>query len=94
MIIYSNESPKTFFNKYRPYFGGSSSLTRKEKVYQYIHFGVKTNDKICIYNYESLIMVRSHFIKQNADFQEGISQAQSIATPLPTLIFLTTNKSF
>ena len=35
-----------------------------------------------------------HFMKQNADFQEGISQAQSTATPLPSPNFLTTNKSF
>ena len=33
-------------------------------------------------------------MKQNADFQEGISQAYSTATPLPTLNVLTTNKSF
>ena len=26
-------------------------------------------------SYETLIMVRSHIMKQNADFQEGISQA-------------------
>ena len=30
-------------------------------------------------------------MKQNADFQEGISQAYSTATPLLTLQFLTTN---
>ena len=33
-------------------------------------------------------------MKQNADFQEGISQAQRSATPLPTPKFLTTNESF
>ena len=33
-------------------------------------------------------------MKQNADFQEGISQAESTATPLPTPKFLTTNESF
>ena len=33
-------------------------------------------------------------MKQNADFQEHISQAYSTATPLPTPKFLTTNKSF
>ena len=27
------------------------------------------------HSYETLIMVRSHIMKQNADFQEGISQA-------------------
>ena len=31
-------------------------------------------------------------MKQNADFQEDISQAS--ATPLPTQKFLTTNESF
>ena len=30
-------------------------------------------------------------MKQNADFQEGISQAYSNATPLPTPKFLNTN---
>ena len=34
------------------------------------------------------------FMKQNADFQEGISQAYSTATPLPTPKVLTTNESF
>ena len=33
-------------------------------------------------------------MKQNADFQEGISQAYSTATLLPTPNFLTPNKSF
>ena len=33
-------------------------------------------------------------MKQNADFQEGISQAYSTATPLPTPKVLTTNESF
>ena len=33
-------------------------------------------------------------MKQNADFQEGISQAWSIATPLPTFNVFTTNESF
>ena len=33
-------------------------------------------------------------MKQNADFQEGISQAQSTATPLPTPKVLTTNENF
>ena len=28
-----------------------------------------------LYSYETLIMVRSHILKQNADFQEGILQA-------------------
>ena len=27
------------------------------------------------YSYENLIIVKSHIMKQNADFQEGISQA-------------------
>ena len=31
--------------------------------------------KQTIYSYETLIMVRSHIMKQNADIQEGISQA-------------------
>ena len=34
------------------------------------------------------------FMKQNADFQESISPAYSIAAPLPTPKFLTTNESF
>ena len=38
--------------------------------------------------------LESHFMKQNADFDEGISQAYSTATLLPTPKFLTTNKSF
>ena len=33
-------------------------------------------------------------MKQNADFDEGISQAQSNATQLPNPQYLTTNKSF
>ena len=33
-------------------------------------------------------------MKQNADFQEGISQAEGTATPLPTSKFVTTNESF
>ena len=33
-------------------------------------------------------------MKQIADFQEGISQAWSTATPLPTQKLLTTNESF
>ena len=33
-------------------------------------------------------------MKQNADFQEGISQAWSTITPLPTPKFLTTNENF
>ena len=33
-------------------------------------------------------------MKQNADFQEGIPQLYSTATPLPTPNFLTTEKSF
>ena len=33
-------------------------------------------------------------MKQNADFHEGISQAYSNATPLPTPIVPTTNESF
>ena len=33
-------------------------------------------------------------MKDNADFQEGISQTQRTATLLPTSKFLTTNKSF
>ena len=33
-------------------------------------------------------------MKQNADFNEGISQAYSTATLLPTPKFLTPNKSF
>ena len=33
-------------------------------------------------------------MKENVDFQEGILQAQSTATPLPTPKFLTTNESF
>ena len=33
-------------------------------------------------------------MKQNADFLEGISQAENTATPLPTSKFLTTNKNF
>ena len=33
-------------------------------------------------------------MKQNADFQKGISQAYSTATPLPTPKVLTANESF
>ena len=33
-------------------------------------------------------------MKQNADFQEGISQAQNTSTSLPTQKILTTYKSF
>ena len=33
-------------------------------------------------------------MKQNADFQEDISQAQNTATPLPIPRFLPTNESF
>ena len=33
-------------------------------------------------------------MKQNTDFQERISQAESTATSLPTPKFLTTNESF
>ena len=33
-------------------------------------------------------------MKQSADFQEGISQAQSTASPLTTPKFLTTNENF
>ena len=50
--------------------------------------------KLSVYNQESLIMDKSHVMKQNADFQEGISQAQSTVTPLLTPKFLTTNESF
>ena len=38
--------------------------------------------------------IGSHRMKQNADFQEGILQAQSTATPLPTPKVLTINESF
>ena len=37
---------------------------------------------------------RSHFMKQNADYQLGISQAKSTAASLLTPKFLTTNDSF
>ena len=47
-----------------------------------------------IYSYETSIIVRRHIMKQNTDFQEGISQAESTATPLPTPKLLTTNDSF
>ena len=33
-------------------------------------------------------------MKQNADFQEGISKAQGTATRVPTPKFLTTNENF
>ena len=38
--------------------------------------------------------IRSHIMKQNANFQEGILQALRTTTPLPTLKFLTSNESF
>ena len=34
------------------------------------------------------------FMKQNGDFQEGISQPQGAATPLPIPMFSTSNESF
>ena len=39
-------------------------------------------------------MDRTNIMKQKADFQEGISQGQSTATPFPTPKLLTTNESF
>ena len=47
-----------------------------------------------MYTHELLKLDDSWFMKQNADFQDGFSQAQSTATPLPILEFLTTYKSF
>ena len=47
-----------------------------------------------LYSCELSNRLESHFMKQNADFNEGISQAYSTATPLPTQKFLTTNESF
>ena len=32
-------------------------------------------DGFVVYSYETSITVRSHIMRQNADFQEGISQA-------------------
>ena len=53
--------------------------------------GKKTYD---IYSYETSIIVRSHIMKQNGNFQVGISQALSTATPMFTPKFLTIIKSF
>ena len=39
-------------------------------------------------------VIRSHIMMQNADFQEGISQAYSTATPPPIKKFLNTNENF
>ena len=47
-----------------------------------------------IYNHLQMLTNDSHFMKQNTDFQECISQAYSPAPPLPTPKFLTTNESF
>ena len=49
---------------------------------------------IYIYTYRHSKRLKSNFMKQNADFNEGISQAYSTATLLSTLKFLTPNKSF
>ena len=46
------------------------------------------------YNHERLKLDDSPFMKKNADFQEGISQALSTATPLSLPSFLTTIESF
>ena len=35
-----------------------------------------------VYNHLEMLTSDLHFMKQNADFQEGISQAQRTATPL------------
>ena len=43
---------------------------------------------------EQMNAIRSYIMKQNADIQEGIPQAQNTATPLPTPKFLTTNENF
>ena len=39
------------------------------------------------YNHLQMLTNNFHFMKQNADFQEGISQAQSTGGPPVTLIF-------
>ena len=46
------------------------------------------------YHHELLKLDDYRFMKQNADFQEGIWQAYSAATPLHIPRFLTTNESF
>ena len=48
---------------------------------------------IYVYSKEQMKIIRSHIMKQNADLQEGISQAQSTARPLLTPKVLTTNES-
>ena len=56
-------------------------------------------DEICwiffvpTYRYRHSKRMESEFMKQNADFQEGVSQAYSTATPLPTQKVLITNES-
>ena len=46
-----------------------------------------------MYDHLQMLTNDLHVMKQNADFQEGISQAQSTATPLPTPKFLSSNES-
>ena len=77
------------------------NIMRFSYIFVYYVIFIYHNRKIfMIFSYQGYLFIRylrvtrSHFMKQNADFQEGISQAQSTATPQPTLKFLTTNKIF
>ena len=47
-----------------------------------------------MYSKERMKVIRSHIMKQNADLQEGISQAYSTAIPLLTLKSLTNTENF
>ena len=47
-----------------------------------------------IYSQRQNFITESHFMKQNADFQEGISEAESPAKPLLNPKLLTINESF
>ena len=51
-------------------------------------------DENTTYNHKLLKLDDSRFMKQNADFEEGFSQAKSTTRPLPIPRFLTTNESF
>ena len=55
--------------------------------------GMKKIEK-SIYSERLLITNVWHFMKQNADIQQGISQVKSTGKPLPTPKFLITNESF
>ena len=50
--------------------------------------------KSCQYSKEQVKPITCLIMKQNADFQEGISLAQDNAIPLPTLKSLIANESF